>query len=120
MLFGQLPGQNPSGATPMTTALPSYTAAMNQFLNRFGPYRLQPYSLPGLPALTLHQPVPPQAPRMAVPQRATIPRYWLREPGERGGNGRSRGSQGRPGGGAAANRSGNTTGGGRASGFAST
>lgn len=88
MLLGQLPGQPYSGS-PMIATLPTYATAMAQFLSRFGPYRLQPYPLSGIPNLSPFQPIPSQTVRVDKPEKAALERHWLREPNERGGNGRS-------------------------------
>ncbi len=78
MLLGQMPGQSLPGPSNLFAVLPSYAAAMSQFLNRFGPYRLLPYAAPTVPDMTLYQPVPPMLP---VPQ-AAIPgvKSWLPQP----------------------------------------
>lgn len=61
MLFGRSPGDGMSPSTPVFAALPSYATLVRQYLDRFGPYRLQPYALPVPPA------VPPRAPLAVMP-----------------------------------------------------
>ncbi len=46
MLFGRLPGEGTQSASTLFAALPSYATLVGQYLDRFGPYRLQPYAMP--------------------------------------------------------------------------
>lgn len=63
MLLGRSPGDGMSSSTAVFAALPSYATLVGQYLDRFGPYRLQPYGLPVPPpvvpsALIAVMPVP--------------------------------------------------------------
>ncbi len=49
MLFGQLPGDDLPQASNRLAALPPYATLIGQYLDRFGPYRLQAYAMPVLP-----------------------------------------------------------------------
>ncbi|GIK95804.1 MAG: hypothetical protein BroJett029_00130 [Alphaproteobacteria bacterium] len=98
MLLGQLPGQGWAGST--TAALPSYATAIGHFLDRFGPYRLQPYALPPIPDFSLYQPPPvPLPPPMQPPRRRARQQPWAWQfPAgfDRGGHGAGRGLRGGP------------------------
>ena len=61
MLLGQIPGDGMSPSTPMFAVLPSYATLVGQYLNRFGPYRLQPYAPPPPVA------VAPKVPAAVIP-----------------------------------------------------
>lgn len=99
MLLGQLPGYGWTGST--MDALPSYATAIGHFLDRFGPYRLQPYALPPVPDLRLYEPPPmplPSAPAQPPRRRARLePWMWNFPQGfDRGGHGTGRGLRGGP------------------------
>lgn len=70
MLLGQIPGDGMSPSTPVFAALPSYATLIGQYLDRFGPYRLQPYALPVTPAAASRAPVaamPARQPSVSAP-----------------------------------------------------
>jgi hypothetical protein len=62
MLLGQMPGDAMSRPSTLFATLPSYATLVGQYLNRFGPYRLQPYAVPPAPPSPPSMPVVPPAP----------------------------------------------------------
>lgn len=100
MLFGRLPGYGLPGSTNLLTTLPSYTTAVTQYLDRFGPYRLQPYPLPAFPDFSLYQPPPvPVVPGRLSGPRALQPRRMQQAQRslDHGGKGKGPGLHGRSG-----------------------
>jgi hypothetical protein len=73
MLLGQMPGDTLSGSPTLFAALPSYATIIGQYLDRFGPYRLQPYAMPALPQFSPPASVPVPAPPLVTQPVAAAP-----------------------------------------------
>jgi hypothetical protein len=91
MLFGRLPGDVPE-PSPLYAALPPYATLVGQYLDRFGPYRLQAYNLQPLPSVVA--PTPPGAVPLPPPPLAPAPTYskphdWHEPVPRSGGAGRN-------------------------------
>lgn len=72
MLLGQMPGDALSRPPALFAALPSYATLIGRYLDRFGPYRLQPYAMPPAPRdpqrnMPVAPPVPGTQPISPVP-----------------------------------------------------
>ncbi len=77
MLLGRMPGDAP-GYPFLNAALPPYATLIAQYLNRFGPYRLQPYGPPRMPAIAVA--APPTLPVPVPVATATTARNWTDRP----------------------------------------
>ena len=78
MLLGRMPG-DALGSQSQYAALPLYATLVARYLDRFGPYRLQPYDLPAMPATSAPMAIP--VPPIAAPAVAPIlARNWIDRP----------------------------------------
>ncbi|WP_119461853.1 hypothetical protein [Rhodospirillaceae bacterium SYSU D60014] len=107
MLLGQLPSQITAGSTGMYSGAGYAPALMQAFLNRFGPYRLQPYEVPQIPAQFMAPTFQPRGLRESGLLTPAVPRQWE---SRFGGNGRTGGGP------RSADRNGANRSGGKASG----
>lgn len=76
MLFGTLPGDSAPPASAVFAALPSYATLIARYLDRYGPYRLQPYAPPTAPYL--QPPRLPVAPQPSAGQPSPFAPLHLR------------------------------------------
>ena len=91
MLLGQLPSQIAAGSAGMYSRAGYAPALMQAFLDRFGAYRLQPYSVPKIPAQLMTSTFRPRGLRESGLLTPAVPRQQKSRSGRSGGNGRTGG-----------------------------